>query len=214
MTKRNEEIEDTPIALKDSVPRPNDPKFELESVSDSSDWNRMGNGFPCSHYNHDGCSRGVNCELSHGPDDKSVRDRLGRNVCVRFLVDDCRGMCMYSHDRTHLPSGRWWESEDKRSTVRDMYRWNFRERPASTPSLSQRLAHIDNRFAWTPKHTAKVEEAHVWRGHIMMLEGFGEDEDDRAYATWASTGKRGPRPLCRLGCVQCANRNWTPSIRR
>lgn len=76
LKERNEEIEDTPIALKDSVPKPNDGKMELESVSDSSDWNHIGNGSPCPNYNHDGCSRGVNCELSHGPDYKSVRDRL------------------------------------------------------------------------------------------------------------------------------------------
>ena len=51
-------------------------KLELESVSDSSDWNHGGNGIPCRFYNHDGCKRGNACRYSHAPDYKSVRDRL------------------------------------------------------------------------------------------------------------------------------------------
>jgi hypothetical protein len=51
-------------------------KLELESVSDSSDWNHEGNGIPCRFYNHDGCLRGTVCRFSHAPDHKSVRDRL------------------------------------------------------------------------------------------------------------------------------------------
>jgi hypothetical protein len=59
-------------------PSINDPKTELESVSDSSDWNHEGNGYPCPFYNNDGCARGLECEFSHAPDHtgKSVRDRL------------------------------------------------------------------------------------------------------------------------------------------
>ena len=59
-------------------PSINEPKIELESVSDSSDWHHEGNGYPCPYYNNEGCARGVNCEFSHAPDHtgKSVRDRL------------------------------------------------------------------------------------------------------------------------------------------
>jgi len=53
-----------------------EPKVELESVSDSSDWNHEGNGIPCRFYNHEGCARGIECRFSHAPDHKSVRDRL------------------------------------------------------------------------------------------------------------------------------------------
>ncbi|KAH8999849.1 hypothetical protein EDB86DRAFT_3075517 [Lactarius hatsudake] len=35
---------------------------------------------PGKYYNRDGCTRGVECEFSHAPDYKSVRDRLSRNV--------------------------------------------------------------------------------------------------------------------------------------
>ena len=60
----------------DEGPLLNDIKVELESVSDSSDWNHEGNGIPCTFYNHDGCTRGNDCRFSHAPDHKSVRDRL------------------------------------------------------------------------------------------------------------------------------------------
>ena len=60
----------------DEIPLLSDTKAELESVSDSSDWNHGGNGIPCKFYNHDGCKRGNACRFSHAPDYKSVRDRL------------------------------------------------------------------------------------------------------------------------------------------
>jgi len=60
----------------DEFPSLSDTKVELESVSDSSDWNHEGNGIPCRFYNHDGCKRGNDCRFSHAPDHKSVRDRL------------------------------------------------------------------------------------------------------------------------------------------
>jgi hypothetical protein len=60
----------------DETPQLDDTKVELESVSDSTDWNHEGNGIPCRFYNHDGCLRGTDCRFSHAPDHKSVRDRL------------------------------------------------------------------------------------------------------------------------------------------
>ncbi len=64
-------------------------KVELESVSDSSDWNHEGNGIPCRFYNHDGCLRGTKCRFSHTPDHKSVRDRLYVlwEYCLAHLPD-------------------------------------------------------------------------------------------------------------------------------
>jgi hypothetical protein len=60
----------------DETPLLSDNKVELESVSDSSDWNHEGNGIPCRFYNHDGCTRGNDCRFLHAPDLKSVRDQL------------------------------------------------------------------------------------------------------------------------------------------
>ncbi|KAF8258070.1 hypothetical protein EI94DRAFT_1708353 [Lactarius quietus] len=173
--------EDEHVEPKDCILFLRDPKVELESVSDSSDWNHEGNSFPCSYYNHDGCTQGVKCEFSHGPDHRSARGKLtleGDQRTQRL----CKLSSWYLPRRTFLPSGRWWEKEDKRAYVRDMLTWDaLRLKPDSLPQL---LAIMDSRIAWTPKHTAKVEEAHVWKNHIMMLEGFGEDLEDLEYATW------------------------------
>lgn len=63
-----------------------DTKVELESVSDSSDWNHEGNGIPCRFYNHDGCKHGNDCRFSHAPNHRSVRDRLYVFWSSRFCV--------------------------------------------------------------------------------------------------------------------------------
>ncbi|KAH9954655.1 hypothetical protein BC827DRAFT_1241630 [Russula dissimulans] len=104
----------------DESPLLDDKKFELESVSDSSDWHHEGNGIPCRFYNHDGCTRGIDCRYSHAPDEKSVRDRLGRNVCAYFLLGNCKFggvVCVYCHDKTYLPPDSWWEDEGLRTDV-------------------------------------------------------------------------------------------------
>lgn len=84
MRKRDEDDDDDDddVAVsEDEHPMPSAIKVELESVSDSSDWNHEGNGIPCRFYNHDGCMRGTDCRFSHAPDHKSVRDRL-------YVLDD------------------------------------------------------------------------------------------------------------------------------
>ncbi|KAH9059441.1 hypothetical protein EDB83DRAFT_2552313 [Lactarius deliciosus] len=82
MNERDED--DESVAFDQEFPSLSEKKVELESASDSSDWNHEGNGIPCRFYNHDGCMRGTGCRFSHAPDHKSVRDRLGRNVCMHF----------------------------------------------------------------------------------------------------------------------------------
>lgn len=82
--------EDNPSDESDETPQLDDNKVELESVSDSSDWNHEGNGIPCRFHNHDGCLRGTNCRFSHAPDHRSVRDRLyvhGNKFCSDYLAD-------------------------------------------------------------------------------------------------------------------------------
>jgi hypothetical protein len=76
MIKRIEEEDSLDGEDESESPQLDDTEVELESVSDSSDWNHEGNGIPCRFYNHDGCLRGTNCRFSHAPDHKSVRDRL------------------------------------------------------------------------------------------------------------------------------------------
>ncbi|KAF8894850.1 hypothetical protein BD779DRAFT_1669296 [Infundibulicybe gibba] len=82
-------------ALEEAVkPDFDDDPWEMSSVdSDSSD---------CQH-------PGWELSFLTCPDDKSVRDRLGRNVCIRHLFDSCRfgNTCNYSHSKAYLKAGQW-----------------------------------------------------------------------------------------------------------
>ncbi|KAL1942219.1 hypothetical protein VTO73DRAFT_6283 [Trametes versicolor] len=95
---------------------------DLEEESDSEDCTHEGNGIPCRFYNRSGCIYGARCRFSHAPDKRSVRDELGRNVCVYWLLDECRlgaEQCVYAHDRTYLPTGgQWWEDAARNARVR------------------------------------------------------------------------------------------------
>ncbi|CDO77835.1 hypothetical protein BN946_scf184714.g10 [Trametes cinnabarina] len=95
--------------------------FELEDESDSEDFRHTGNHIPCKHYNHEGCTRGTRCRFNHAPDAKSVRDELGRNVCIYWLLGDCRfgdERCVYAHDRTYLPERGWWNDKERYPDIR------------------------------------------------------------------------------------------------
>ncbi|KAI0264886.1 hypothetical protein BC834DRAFT_970456 [Gloeopeniophorella convolvens] len=96
----------------------------LESLSDSSDCQHAGNGKPCRDYNHDGCMRGAQCEFSHAPDYRSVRDGLGRNVCLDFLLILCPVAvdenCVYAHETTYLRSDGWWNNASSQFLYRSM----------------------------------------------------------------------------------------------
>ncbi|KAH8979479.1 hypothetical protein EDB92DRAFT_1955086 [Lactarius akahatsu] len=188
ISERNKE---EAVVEEDSHPTFIDQGKELESVSDSSDWNHEGNGFPCRYYNHDGCTRGVECKFSHAPDHKSVRDRLGRNVCVQFLFGECRfGSCVYSHDKTYLPSGRWWDDEEKLADVWFISQGPVaRQNPAFLPCV---FAIVDDRIAWAPAHAAEMEEVSAhWRENMMMLKYVGNAMDDGLeYAAHRSKGRR------------------------
>ncbi|KAI9451491.1 hypothetical protein BJY52DRAFT_1125121 [Lactarius psammicola] len=205
ISERNNE-EDEFLAVEDSRPSLADPGKELESVSDSSDWNHEGNGFPCRYYNHDGCMRGVECRFSHAPDHKSVRDRLGRNVCVHFLFGDCRfGSCVYSHDKTYLPLGRWWDDDEKRDAVEHISKGPIaRQNPAFLPCIS---AIMDGRIAWTPMLAAEMEEVSThWRENMMMVKYFGDIMD--VGVEYAAHRNRGRRSRGGRGRGRGRTENW------
>jgi|SRR6266702_6083 len=100
----------------------------------------------------------------------------GRNVCVHFLFGDCRfGSCVYSHDKTYLPSGRWWDDEQKRGAIRSISKGLIR---GQNPAFLHRIfASIDDRIAWS--HPAEMEdESTFWSENIAMLQYFGGEVDD------------------------------------
>ncbi|KAJ3554386.1 hypothetical protein NM688_g3139 [Phlebia brevispora] len=98
---------DTPEDVEqDAQPMFDDPDEDIEPgyTSDSSDFFHTGNGTPCRFYNHDGCARGTKCLFRHAPDDLSVRDKLGRNVCILYLLGMCKygDSCHYAHEKRYL----------------------------------------------------------------------------------------------------------------
>ncbi|KAK0227240.1 hypothetical protein EDD85DRAFT_974714 [Armillaria nabsnona] len=75
-------------------------------MSYNLDYYHISNGVACWYYNHDTCTRGINCEYSHAPDIRSVQDSRGKNVCLHYLQGYCmfgEHPCRYSHDRRFLP---------------------------------------------------------------------------------------------------------------
>ncbi|KAF5378169.1 hypothetical protein D9615_007587 [Tricholomella constricta] len=107
-----------------AFPRYEDEKLQLAERSDSSDCNHVGNGVPCRFYNHDGCARGADCEYSHAPDEKSVRNDLGKNICLYFLLSACKFgdvKCIYSHSREALPTTHgWWNDDEQIKRVKSV----------------------------------------------------------------------------------------------
>ncbi|KAI0264870.1 hypothetical protein BC834DRAFT_1042072 [Gloeopeniophorella convolvens] len=86
------------------------------------DCRHVGNGKPCRAYNHGGCAQGTQCKFSHAPDHKSVRDELGRNVCMFSIFGTCAfgaNRCFYAHERTYLRRGGWWDDPEKRALYAD-----------------------------------------------------------------------------------------------
>ncbi|KAK0227915.1 hypothetical protein IW262DRAFT_1347813 [Armillaria fumosa] len=99
-------------------------KDDSSTNSDSSDCRHVGNGVACRFYNHGGCNRGENCAFSHAPDDKSVRDDLGKNVCLHFLLGNCRfgdAKCIYSHTMFYLREDGFWNDEEAIAVLRYIY---------------------------------------------------------------------------------------------
>ncbi|TFY57503.1 hypothetical protein EVJ58_g6978 [Rhodofomes roseus] len=98
----------------------NDPLWEIMTESDSSEYKHEGNNTPCRYLNHDGCNDGSQCRWKHAPDARSIRDELGRNVCMIWLVGNCilGNKCYYAHDKTYLPAGGWWNKPEQTTNLR------------------------------------------------------------------------------------------------
>ncbi|KAI0704397.1 hypothetical protein C8T65DRAFT_830765 [Cerioporus squamosus] len=109
--------------------------LELEVESDSEDASHTGNGTPCKFYNHDGCRHGSSCRFKHAADSKSVRDELGRNVCISWLLGECffGDKCVYAHDKTYLPARGWWTDEERLQRLRENFEEIVAEDPMAVP---------------------------------------------------------------------------------
>ena len=84
-------------------------------------------------------------------------------MCIYFLLGNCKfgsSACVYAHDKTYLPTGRWWEDENKRLKVQDNLKsLHPDECPATMPYI---LGLMDNRIAWAAAHGIDMD--HIF-GH-------------------------------------------------
>ncbi|KAJ4500899.1 hypothetical protein C8R41DRAFT_360135 [Lentinula lateritia] len=117
-------------------------EYNTPSISPSSNEARPGSPLKasldeplptnCRFYNHLGCRRGKKCLFSHAPDARSIRDDLGKNVCLYHLVGKCKWdsfTCIYSHSKDNLPSEyvkddiskvAWWTNPARIEAVRQL----------------------------------------------------------------------------------------------
>lgn len=82
-----------------------------------------------------------------------------------FLLECCRfgdSACVYSRDKTYLPSGRWWENEDKCHTLRQILR-----KCGPIDYMPSLFAQVDRRIPWSSAHGVdKEEEYEPWRNSL------------------------------------------------
>ncbi|KAM5541571.1 hypothetical protein V8D89_004761 [Ganoderma adspersum] len=150
--------------------------MEVEDGSDSEDFAHTGIGLACKDYNTSdkGCRNGASCRSSHAPDLKSVRDELGRNVCVYWLLGNCRfdaaDKCIYAHDMTYLPERRWWTDAARL----DRNRTEFDDSVKAEP-LDLGAGRVDERV---------LAEAFVplpWRQELWAIAAYSAQFRDRGF---------------------------------
>ncbi|KAA1476404.1 TPR-like protein [Dentipellis sp. KUC8613] len=189
-----ESVDDGGSSSDEEYPHLDDEKVVIESASDSSDYHHKGKqrrlkSIPCRQYNHEGCTWGHRCSYSHAPDHSSVRDNLGKNVCLYFLLDVCRfgaQRCEYSHCRTYLPAGRWWDNAEKTEIAR-----GFLETPGVRENAEYVMyffGMLDGRLFWKRGTTIDenwrgATERGRWRGVQAVSDSAGDGR------IWVSKGR-------------------------
>ncbi|KAH8825105.1 hypothetical protein DL96DRAFT_1817686 [Flagelloscypha sp. PMI_526] len=135
---------------------------DLECASDSDDSRHDGNGTPCIMYNHDGCKYEIQCRFKHSADSRSVRDNLGQNVCLFWLIGRCYFVnkarpCWYSHSKKYLPANGWWNNDEYIEFYRDFYD-TFK--PISDDQTLDKVMGRDMNGQWHPwEQASKLAEA-------------------------------------------------------
>lgn len=87
-----------------------------------------------------------------------------------FLLGNCKfgsSACVYSHDKTYLSSGRWWEDEGKCDLLRHISQ--SLNSDTSSAFMPYTFAFIDNRLAWTSAHGVEMEELYGYSRTLAEL---------------------------------------------
>jgi hypothetical protein len=89
-----------------------------------------------------------------------------------FLLENCKfgnSACVYSHDKTYLPPGRWWEDGDKCHLLRHISdSLGPKDNSALMPYT---FGILDHRLAWASAHGVEMEEIYGHNRDLAML-GF------------------------------------------
>jgi len=117
----------------------------------------------------------------------------GRNVCMHFLLESCRfgrSACVYSHDRTYLPPGRWWDDMGKLVLLKQI---SMGPKPKENSAFMPYMCGLaDDRLAWASAHGVEMEEVYRhWRQ--LATDGFSDAVNDGWHAAnkSSSRGSRG-----------------------
>ncbi|KAI0311175.1 hypothetical protein OF83DRAFT_1177837 [Amylostereum chailletii] len=147
----------------DAYPHLDHPQMEIASASDSSDFEHEGDGEPCRAYNHEGCEEGRDCPRSHAPDIESIRDKLGKNVCLHYVLNHCpraASTCPYAHTRAYLPKNRWYDDQEKHMAVAGiLYADKDSEVYQPVEFVRIMMDNMDDRIPWVPEDEQASE---VW----------------------------------------------------
>ena len=78
-----------------------------------------------------------------------------------FLMGICKfglSACVYSHDKTYLPSGRWWDDEVKCDLLRHIS--ESLSPDENSAFMPYTFCFLDDRIAWTLAHGAAMEQVY------------------------------------------------------
>jgi hypothetical protein len=86
-----------------------------------------------------------------------------------FLIGNCKfgSACVYSHDKTYLSSGRWWEDDGKRDLLRHIS--ESLNPNTSSAFMPYTFAFIDDRLAWASAHGVEMEELYGYSRTMAEL---------------------------------------------
>jgi hypothetical protein len=87
-----------------------------------------------------------------------------------FLLGNCRfgSTCVYTHEKKYLPSGRWWDDEEKCHLLRHIS--ESLSPFESSALMPYTFSILDDRLAWASAHGVEMEEVY---GHSRDLAKLG-----------------------------------------